>query len=934
MSDADEVAEALAEVDRLNREAAELARAADSEPGTALLPAGGTRLPAEQVKATMIELRSQAAAKAAELSAARDRARGLIEDQKRALDARVKAMTDALAPLERRVDLLRDGLHAINLFIGTGEQLVQLADGEPAAAGEPIRVWQGVLAMDEESALDAETGGIDHLGVDRFDEWITADWGRVEQLIPAPRGVVAIMPRRSDKDYGDMWANQARNQLNHSTYLLIRNGRCLYRYIAEGFTVGRRLVPARDEFTSFFTRRQHNMATGGHDEVRIEPGTREWDRAEQAAGDAQRFYMMIALILQGLIERTACFHPLPAPGLSLLHPEAYEAGHIILIGDDEHALTTGRQPFYDWLAERNSQLRPGMRVCASFNSDGWQAANRLGREYGWGRHSRLHPQGASHPRTGEIYLVERRERDGALVVLYKRDDQVYKRNVPIPDEPGWEWREHAVDAAQRASVRLYPSDRFVIPVDLVTVDECEAYLRSRADRHAYIDMFPVLKAVIAAKRAEAAAEEPMRHLLISAIMTAHGASYEDAAAAVPGLVDWWKLANRWHRPLVSGEVPQAEARAIAAITGEYAARRAAVTDDTEPVAVDQIRTMVPGVMLVARRRDGSWVALEPQPRDYDREPGRVWAREHTWTKTVAGHRARDWVLPEPSRVARWRILWTGAAWGERDQAATRAGHLTDPEITALTAAAVAAAAAQAARPWSLFRHGEQEPPLGGRAAAVEHNLADGRDGRRFTVYWVPEARDDDDNGGSDLRLAKLTVRWRRTTGGQVATETSSLRPHEYSRLPWDARNPLTHTDPAGIADLEQELAERKAAEKARSALRSQAWTHQSAIAAQWTAGAKEAARRKFIGEYGDPALWPDHSKGMRWECPHHGYRGREHPWETAVERLVLDGADLGGLTVAEMAALHAAQFGEQVDVPEDIAGYRFPVAEAHGTSDE
>jgi hypothetical protein len=628
--------------------------------------------------------------------------------------------------------------------------------------------------------------------------------------------------------------------------------------------------------------------------------------------------MKIALILQGLIERTACFHPLPAPGLSLLHPEAYEAGHIILVADDEHALTTGRQPFRAWLQERNSQLRPGMRVAGCFSGEGWRHANNYDREHGRWRHSRLHPQGASHPHTGQIYRIERRGPDGALVILYERDDRVYKPNVPVPGEPGLVYRyPQPVPATQRASCRLYPADAFIIPLDLVTAAECEAYLRSRADRGDYADMFPVLKAAIAAKAAEAAAEEPMRQLLIAAIMAGPGATYEEAAAAVPDLVDWWKRANRWHRPLVTAGDPKTEARAIKAITGEFTARRAAVTDDTEPQAVEQIRGHLPGVMLVARKKDGSWIALEPQPRRYDGEPGNIWAREHTWSRTRAGHQVRDWILPEPSRVARWRVLWTGPHWDQRDQAATAAGHLTDPEILDITAAALQIAAALSREPYLEFRLADPAPPLAGRPVAVEHHLAGyGDSGRQFTIYWR--------TSHPGAAGAELTVTWRRGPGGQIITEHGSLRAHQWTEIPWDARNPLTFTDRSATGELEQALAAQAAAREARAELRRAARHLQVAIASEWETAARAAARTKFISDYGDPSLWPDHSKGLRFDCPHAGPRGREMPWELAVERLVLAGADLSGLTVADMAGLHASRFGDAVEVPEDIAGYRFP----------
>lgn len=904
----DDIAEALAEVSRLNTEAEELAARAGT--GTALVPAASG---ADEAKAVMVGLRHQVAVKLGELKAADQRLKDLIDAKRRALDDERTRMTAALAPLKEQMELLEAGIGAVNLYLGVGEHLVTLVDGPPAPAGTPIMVLQGVLAMDEESAIDPEGGGIDHLRIGDFDAWITARPGRIEQLIPFERGVVAIMPRRAAKDYGDAWANQAHNDANHATYFLIRNGRALYRYIAEGFRAGRRLTPARDEFTAMFTVRRWNPSTREDEMVRLEPGDREWERAEKRAGAVQRHYMSIALILQGLIDRTAVFRPLPAEGLSVLHPEAYERGHIKLLAEDETALTAGRPGFYEWLAAKNAGLRPGQRVVGAFGGQEWSNVNEHGGDRYRDGHSRIRPRHASSPQTGVVYTVDRRE-GRWLVVLYQRTDDVWRR--------GWHGGIDSGPAQKRASARILPSDRFTIPFDLVDVAECQWYLQSRVNRHAYVAMIPVLRAVITAKQAEAEAEAPMRQLITGRLMADHDVDYQTAAEAVPALVDWWKVANRWHRPLVTTDDPATEAKALAAISNEFAARRAAVTGDaqTETEMVSRIRTATDRVMLIGRRRDGTWVAIAAQPRQYQGEPVNVWLQEHTWSKTLAGHRVRDWIIPEPSRIARWRILWTGPAWDERDQAAAMAMHLSDPEITDLAAAALAEAAAQAAAPYKPYRNSGPGSPLGGQPVAIEHESA-----HRFRLYWLLATAATADGDREDgVTGAQMTFTWRRTTGGNIATSYGQLHPVTWRSQPWSDRNPLTCTAADGTAGLGRALAAYEAASQARAAAQRKAWDLRAAIASQWSDDAREEARQKFISEYVDESLWPDHSAGKRFDCPHLHPHGWAAPWEEAVDRLVAVGAVLAGLTVAEMAGLHAERFGDTVEVPGDIAQYRFP----------
>jgi hypothetical protein len=920
--EASEVSAALAQVARIGIEAARLAAA--EGPGAELARVDG--MPAEQAKSVMAAALRDAAQKAAELRAAQQRARDAIEEQRRQLDAQLAAMTAALGPLQEQAGLLQEGIWSINLYLGVGEGIVALADGEPAPAGTPIHVRQGVLAMDEESAIAAEDGGIDHMQVDEFDAWITASQDHIDQLIPEPRGVVAIMPRRSAKDYGDAWSNTARNAENHATYLLIRNGGCLYRYIAQGFSAGPRLTPLRDEFTRLFTERRWDPAAGESRMVALQPGTPGWARAERAASARERHFYRVALILQGLVDRTAVFHPLPVPQLSLLHPQAYDDGHVVLVSDEELALTSRRQPFRKWLAGLNAQLRPGMRVVGNFRSEAWRNANECydGDRPRYDRHSRVHPRNASHPVSGAVYTIDRREGDW-LVLAYDRTDEVWRRDVPVPDSPGRVYSGlFPAPPRQRATVRISPADTFIIPVDLVTAAQCEEYLRSRTDRHLYVEMFPVLKAAIAARRAEAAAEEPMRQLLAGHIAAEHGVDIADAEAAVPDLVDWWKLANRHHRPLVTGTDPQAEARAVTAISREFAARRAAAADDAEPATVARLRELVPEAMLVARRRDGSWLVLEPQPREVPGQPSNAWAREHAWPATLAGaHRIRDWVMPGPSRTARWRILWASPAWAAWDTAATPATHLTDPEIGDMVAEALAAAAGQAASPRQPYRAARAEDPLGGQPAAVAWQPDARSGGMKVTVYWLCGRRCRD-HYGDGVPGAELGLTWKRTTGGRVATKAGRLQPRVWTQPPWPQRAPLLRQDPLGMPAVTRALDDYRASQEAEIAAWRRAASLTAAITRQWSDAARETARRKFITDYGDETLWADHSAALRFDCPHTGYRGHELPWEQAVIRLVRDGATLTGITVAEMASLHAARYGDAVDVPEDIAGYQFP----------
>ena len=218
-------------------------------------------------------------AKAREMvAAAQKNARAEIERQQQVLKEMERRMLAELAPLEEQAARLKDGIGALNLYLGRDEWIETLRTGAPADVSVPLTIRQSVLAMDEESALNAEDGGIDFKSVHLFDEWILGDPSRLDQVLPEQRGVVAIMARRTDVDYGNPWENKAKNERNHETWWLIRNGENLYRIVISEFSVGARLIPRADEFTGLFL---ESDGLGG--KRTIDPGSSRWLAAEKTA---------------------------------------------------------------------------------------------------------------------------------------------------------------------------------------------------------------------------------------------------------------------------------------------------------------------------------------------------------------------------------------------------------------------------------------------------------------------------------------------------------------------------------------------------------------------------------------------------------------------------------------------------------------------------
>ena len=122
-------------------------------------------------------------------------------------------------------------LGVFHVYLGIDEKIEQIQMGENAPASDLIHFRQLVLYMDEEVGT-CENDGIDFRTTHEFDEWLLLNKNYL-RLVPESKCVVAIKPRRYDKDYGDWRTNAQLNPYNHQTFFLIRNGDNLYKIDSE-----------------------------------------------------------------------------------------------------------------------------------------------------------------------------------------------------------------------------------------------------------------------------------------------------------------------------------------------------------------------------------------------------------------------------------------------------------------------------------------------------------------------------------------------------------------------------------------------------------------------------------------------------------------------------------------------------------------------------
>lgn len=347
------------------------------------------------------------------------------------LYAQQKEMREIVEEVEGRVFNVR-------LYAGLIEDIVTVCKGEPAPIGSKLHVMQRRHYMDEECLLAYETGGMEFSGIARFDAWLArpANFARLlphPRTVLAfrvrrhgkYRGNLSLHPFvRFDLENADKL-----------TFLYIRNGERLYRLSTE-LDFGHKLFPDTSVFSSgqpLWARVEYNNSVGefitqGDYEERQKEVARlrekeaaqqrladQWaqehpeadefdnphrrysgraDDKQRALDDYQPFdpssvwfddmhaaiaeevrqYNRIALLLQGLFDRSEVLHP--HPPVRLWDASGFDAA-LVLVRDSDRALYPGPPPDLDAYLERiNSTLGEGSVTFGQYRFWGRQEATR------------------------------------------------------------------------------------------------------------------------------------------------------------------------------------------------------------------------------------------------------------------------------------------------------------------------------------------------------------------------------------------------------------------------------------------------------------------------------------------------------------------------------------------------------------------------------
>lgn len=428
------------------------------------------------------------------------------------IHSKVDRIRDIVHRQQKSLEKVTKVLHALELYLGIGESVVQFREGEPAPELTPISFRQQILYMDEEAGLVDEEGvdskGIDYQTVGKFDEWLLKP-GHLERILPQPKGVVILRIRRYDRRYdGDPWSNAARNAMNAQTYILIRNGENLYRIYVD-LIIQPRLFPVEGELLALLK-------------------DDSW-RSQEELEERDFTYKKNALILQGLLSRTQIFEPLPHP-VDLFRPDTWD-NLLNFIHDDEYdkLLTDGRPRYKDWHKQINSKIEQGSRIVfAGFDGYHWRPDRNGGGESSY--HVPYQFRNCSPPARG-VYevkgkgIVESRD----LRFIFNPGDTIWRRYG----------RDH--ERMKGISYSFDKDDSNILNYDQIELDDIEYYLNNRLDRPNYLDMMPVLKTIRRELKEEKAREAEFVKLIAGQMKVDEKKVWE--------AVDWWKYKNKYKRPL-------------------------------------------------------------------------------------------------------------------------------------------------------------------------------------------------------------------------------------------------------------------------------------------------------------------------------------------------------------------------------------------------
>lgn len=504
-----------------------------------------------------------------------------MEKRKAELEKVKDGLYAVVAVFNKQVKKIMRVINTIELYLGIEEEIHQIQSGEKAPKETPISFRQLVLFMDEEVGAH-EDGGLDFRDVKSFDKWLLTG-NNIDIVLPEKKGIVVLNPRRNPKKYNEsipVFVTAKWNAANlYNTYILIRNGDNIHRIFTEKLIINERLFPLKNEMNELFERMQSS----------------NWDSEKEKIEDSMYEYKDRAMMLQGIVDRTEIFHPLPVDRLNIFKLD--DAGkYVNFIYDAEPALTQGKPMFNDWRKQINEQIQEGSRVLTNgeyyrpYSTEDWKDRFYLAKNSYDGlknipdlpkkgvyqveefistsshhlRKSEVEKRMKEWEKNGikcknegilkgkswrvadektgskDIYVVRTFSKEKELTIMYLPNEKA---------RSGWDyWETH--DRKNRTRFNVYKDDDFIMNYDQMDVSDIDYYLQSRIDREDYLSMMPFLKET----KKHLLAEQKNESFFIDFVVGRNldklpKLTDKQIRERVVESVRWWKYKNKWKRAI-------------------------------------------------------------------------------------------------------------------------------------------------------------------------------------------------------------------------------------------------------------------------------------------------------------------------------------------------------------------------------------------------
>ena len=322
------------------------------------------------------------------------------------LTAKTTPLEAVIKEHEGSIDHIKDRIFNVTLYAGLTEDVVRCCDGEPASYYEKLRVMQRRLYMDEECLLNYRHGGMEFKNIDEFDAWLCEPVNR-DRILPFPRCLVAMRVRRQIKERESdgmlitAFINIALEQADRLTFLYMRNGEQVHRLscdlefggmifpdkslynpgcpmmiktswhrVDDMMTVSeyeerckeyqenetkceewKKQNPSEHHFNNPF---RHRLSFKPHDWTPFDQSNVYFDDCMAKISADIKQYNRIAMIIQGLFDRSPVFHP--HPPVKTWTPDGFSSA-IELVYDGATALYGGEKPdFEEYRRKCNASL--------------------------------------------------------------------------------------------------------------------------------------------------------------------------------------------------------------------------------------------------------------------------------------------------------------------------------------------------------------------------------------------------------------------------------------------------------------------------------------------------------------------------------------------------------------------------------------------------